>query len=342
MQRYRTVLYHLIYWLLYESLCVFFIYISSGEKPDFFNGDAKEDLLFLNIASLISFYGFYFFLFPRFLAKRKLKIFIIAGLMISLASSLVVTSIIAFLFYSALSFLPGAGVLGALLAGFFMCALINGIAATALRGVLHWWQDIRIKEALEKKNLLTELEALKSQLQPHFLFNTINNIDVLIGIEPAKASLYLQQLSRMLRFILYRGKQPTIPLEEEIQFVRDYIALQQIRKVYPGWVILQTEGIHTGLSIAPLLLLPFIENACKYADTSKNSEAVWVSIVIKANTVIFACRNLFAEMPHTDEDGGGLGLALSRQRLELTYSNRHHLEIIRTTNTFTVQCTIDL
>lgn len=342
MYRYRTVAYHLVYWLLYESLCVFFLYISRGEQQDFFNGDAKEDLLFLSITALLSFYGFYFFLFPRFLAKRELKIFIIAGLMISLTSSFIVTSIIALLFYSALSFLPGADVLSTLLAGFFICALINGIAATALRGVLHWWQDIRIKEALEKKNLLTELEALKSQLQPHFLFNTINNIDVLIGIEPAKASLYLQQLSSMLRFILYRGKLPTIPLEEEIQFIRDYVALQQIRKVYPGWVNLQTEGIHTGLSIAPLLLLPFIENACKYADTSINTEVVRISIVTKANTLIFICRNLFTETPHADKDSGGLGLTLNRQRLELSYPKRHHLEIIRTTNTFTVQCTIEL
>jgi two-component system LytT family sensor kinase len=342
MRTYRIILYHFLYWLLYESLCLFFLYISHGERADFLNDDRLIDLGLLTLTAVLSFYGSYYFLFSRYLANKRLKTFIITGLFLSLFSAAISTAIVSVIFYSAVSFFPGTVITLTLLAGFFVCAVINAIAATALRGVLHWWEDIRVKEALEKKNLATELEALKSQLQPHFLFNTINNIDVLIGIEPAKASQYLQHLSRMLRFILYRGKLISIPLEEEIQFIRDYIALQQIRKINPGWISLQTENSNKELFIAPLLFLPFIENACKYADTSNGGETVHINIILQGTRLVFTCKNNFIAQEQTDKGSGGLGLILSRQRMELSYPNRHHLEITATADTFTIHCTIDL
>ncbi|MFT3827647.1 MAG: sensor histidine kinase [Chitinophagaceae bacterium] len=343
MKRYHIILYHLLYWLLYESVCFFFIYISRGERATFFDEDVLLNLGLLTLTALASFYGSYCLLFPRYLAKKQLKAFAIAGLVLLLISSFIPIACITAIVYWKISFLLEPSVFFILQAGFFVCALINGIAATALRGVLHWWQDIRVKEALEKKNLETELESLKSQLQPHFLFNTINNIDILIGIDPAKASLYLQQLARMLRFILYRGKQQMILLEEEIRFIQDYVALQQIRKTQTDWITLYAEGIRSDLFIPPLLFLPFIENACKYAVTSNNKEAaISIRIITENNKLVFTCSNFYNEKTAAEKNGSGLGLTLSKQRMQLMYPDRHHLEITRAKDTFTVQCTVEL
>ncbi len=345
MRRRNTFLFHLAYWLLYESTCLFFLFISKGEPKDFPDADAWTDLLVFSIAAVLSFYATYYLLFPRYLAKKRATPFIIGALVVCLASAGITAAVTQFLFYTAVSFFLDTSTMLILLAGFFVCSLVNAIAATALRGALHWYHDIRVKEAMERKKQEAEIQTLKSRLPPHFLFNTLNNIDVLIGIEPAKASQYLQQLSRMLRFLLYRGQQGSIHLSEEIAFIRDYIQLESIRKAdrhIIRFTVDDPDNMAEEYQVLPLIFLPFIENACKYAVTGKEQPAVDIHMQILDGSVVFNCFNTCSTVANDSTEAGGLGLKLTKQRLDLGYHGLHHLDISHTAGTFTVHCRIKL
>jgi sensor histidine kinase YesM len=138
----------------------------------------------------------------------------------------------------------------ALLAG------VHGIIGTVMRGFISWYGDIRIKAALQQKNHETELALVKSQLNPHFLFNTIHNIDVLIEKNAAQASLYLNKLSDIMRFMLYEAKTEQIPLSRELAYIERYIDLQKIRTANTNYVQYHVTGNAGNLMIAPLLFIP--------------------------------------------------------------------------------------
>src|SRR6185369_15720422 len=129
--------------------------------------------------------------------------FIGLGIGVSIATGLLSTLLVSMSIYSVVSIIPEAKVQISLLAGFALLALINGILGTIVRGFITWYSEIRLKDMLEKKNLQTELSLLKARLDPHFLFNTLNNIDILIEEDAKSASLYLQKLSGIMRFVLY-------------------------------------------------------------------------------------------------------------------------------------------
>lgn len=342
MKRYIVLLLHLVYWVLYGSLCVFLLYLGRGEPQTMLDEDGLLYTAVVLVIAALAFYAFYYGWFWRYLAQRKLKAFIVAGLITCACIALFVMGILVAVFYYYADFLPEANLIVPFLIAFLLYSIIHGIAATAIRGFVHWFLELRIKEALQKKNLETELALLKGQLQPHFLFNTINNIDVLIGREPARASSYLQQLSGMLRYMLYKGHLDTIPLEEEIQFIQQYITLQKIRKASPDWVRLEVRGDTGELTIAPLLFLPFLENAFKYGTTGEGAAPVAIQLLASNRILHFHCQNSYASSVQTSGDHSGLGLSLARQRMDLLYPGRYSLEVQALQNTFIVQCRIDL
>ena len=118
-------------------------------------------------------------------------------------------------------------------------AFVNGIIGLVIRGFISWFNDIKIKESLSQKNFEMELNLIKSQINPHFLFNTLNNIDVLIEKDPPKASLYFNKLSAIMRFMLYETKTDKIPLAKELDYITQYIDLQKIRHANPDFVFLK-------------------------------------------------------------------------------------------------------
>src|ERR1044071_687955 len=116
-----------------------------------------------------------------------------------------------------------------------------------------------------------ELALIKSQINPHFLFNTINNIDVLIAKDSAKASEYLNKLSGILRYMIYETRNEKISLAGELDYIEKYLELQKIRTANPDYVNFQISGEANNLKIAPMILFPFIENAFKHTENKKNS-----------------------------------------------------------------------
>ncbi|MCH7413227.1 histidine kinase [Belliella sp. R4-6] len=184
-------------------------------------------------------------------------------------------------------------------------------------------------EAMEKERLETELQYLKAQVNPHFLFNTINSIYVLIKIDPEKASDTLIKLSNLLRSQLYEFTEDRIDIAKELDYLENYLALEKIRKGERLDLKFEKEGNLSGFKIAPLMLIPFLENCFKHLSTYTDRPNI-VQINIKRNgklleaTFFNTCedKNVLKE-----QEVGGIGLNNIKRRLELVYPKQHELNI---------------
>jgi two-component system LytT family sensor kinase len=229
-----------------------------------------------------------------------------------------------------------------MLAFMSILCMIHGIIALVIKGFINWYGDIKVKEALKQQNFETEMALIKSQLNPHFLFNTINNIDVLIEKDATKASPYLNKLSDIMRFMLYEAKTDTIPLDTELAYISKYIDLQKIRNANKAFVQFDISGSAGSLRIAPMLFVPFIENAFKHTTNKKEENAIVVRIDIKEKQLEFYCRNSFAKNHLNNEEAGGLGNELITKRLNLLYPGRHQLRVSEDKEEYVVKLTIEV
>lgn len=338
------VLLHTGYWLMYVFLFGFLYFMTHAitGKEVFLVEDLFMILLFVGFTGVMSFYTFYFWLTSGFLAKKKFLHFAVWGFAVCIIAGLISTVLVDVGIYSYESFIPKAKEQITILGLFAFLALINGLLGTIIRGFITWYSEIRIKDMLEKKNLQTELSLLKARLDPHFLFNTLNNIDVLIEEDAKAASLYLQKLSDIMRFVLYEAPLERIELSQELDYIEKYIGLQKIRTLNEQYVQLSITGYADNGQIAPMLFVPFIENAFKHVTNKKVPDAITVTIVIENGNIYFTCTNVFENVTNTVDTQSGLGIALIRQRLELLYKGYYQLELQQTDNIFKVQCTIRL
>jgi two-component system, LytTR family, sensor kinase len=338
------VLLHIGYWLTYLFLFWFLYFISHAIPTGgvFFVEDLQVVLLFVFLTGIMAFYTYYFWLTPGFLAKKKFLLFTVLGIGVSMAAGLISTLLVNVGIYSLISIVPETKEQISLMTGFTFLALINGILGTIIQGFITWYSEIRIKDMLEKKNLQTELSLLKARLDPHFLFNTLNNIDILIEEDAKSASMYLQKLSGIMRFVLYETQLERIGLAKELDYIEKYIGLQKIRTQNKEYVHMSITGCTDNLQIAPMLFAPFIENAFKHATNKRTKDAITVRIAVADGDIHFTCMNVFNNVTYPAGYQSGLGIALARQRLELLYKDHYQLEIRQTEDTFNVQCTIRL
>ena len=188
-----------------------------------------------------------------------------------------------------------------------------------------------------KENAETELNFLKSQINPHFLFNSLNSVYFLINKENAEARGALHKFSEMLRFQLYEMNGEKIPVEKEISYLQDYVALQQLRKDENFLIQFSTTPDVKGFLIEPLLLIPFVENAFKHI-SHYNDKSNFVKICLSRlnGALLFSIENSREPGLQPAKKIGGIGLTNVKRRLELLYPGRHDLKIEETDKTFLV------
>ena len=197
------------------------------------------------------------------------------------------------------------------------------------------------KEQLEKQAVETELHYLKSQINPHFLFNTLNNIHTLVYKQAATAPEAVLRLSSLMRYMIYESNAHTVPLSREIKYLDDYIGLQQLRYRQSPVVDLVIAGDTETCFIAPLLFIHFLENAYKHSPARLAPGAIRVKVVVESNTLLFSCQNPIATTQANDLDvPGGIGLPNIKKRLALLYPDKHALEINSDGEIFSVTLTI--
>jgi two-component system LytT family sensor kinase len=343
LKRTAVVLIHCGYWLVYLLLFSLVLAVIGAQvrrpPPALL---PPLSLLVLCVApNLFTFYTSYFLLAPRLLARKKIPALIICGAAVSLVSA-IAGALLSVLFYGfAQAIFQDAREFVSVTATLFAVCALHGGAALVLRGFVSWYGELALKEELTRRNFETELALIKSQINPHFLFNTINNIDVLISKDPALASEYLNKLSGILRYMVYETKAERIPLARELDYVRKYVELQKIRTTNPGYVNFELNGDTQGMTVAPMILFPFVENAFKHTEGSRQTSSVRVNVSVENRRLVFECENTYRAAPGGGRDFGGLGNELIRRRLALTYPGRHSLEVEDDGAVYRVKLTLD-
>jgi two-component system, LytTR family, sensor kinase len=306
----------------------------------------KSILLFATFPSFITFYMYYFLLFPKYLQQKKIFLSIIYGILISVGVAVTGYILIRYLIETgSITDMDKGGKNGRSTAPIVISAMsfiatVSGIIALVINGFITWFNEIRLRELLNEKNHEMEMALIKSKLDPHLLFNTINNIDRLILKDPVDASDYLNKLSDIMRFMLYETNTDKILLSKEIEYIEKYIALQKIRTANKNYVRFAVTGNTESKQIAPMVFIPFIENAFKHANNKKLENAITVSIIIKDETLQLVCENKFDSMLTVQKNYSGLGNDLIQKRLNLIYPGNHILEIHKTNDIYSVNLTI--
>ncbi|WP_148114097.1 sensor histidine kinase [Ancylomarina longa] len=209
----------------------------------------------------------------------------------------------------------------------------------------YWYRGQQDKQSLEHENLQVELKLLKSQINPHFLFNTLNSLYALSLKQSDKTSEVVMKLSELMHYMLYECKQPKVYVSQELQFIRNYIALEKVRFGERFHVNIKVKGDVNHTQIAPLILLPFVENCFKHGVNSNfQTSQIDFKLEISDHQIFFELKNSLQEVgdskPKSVEEG--FGLRNLRRRLELIYPEKHDLRIEHHSNFFQVKLSISL
>ncbi|MDY4942314.1 MAG: sensor histidine kinase, partial [Candidatus Limisoma sp.] len=212
----------------------------------------------------------------------------------------------------------------------------------ALKFSMRWTKIERMNEKIMSEQKDMELANLKKQLNPHFLFNTLNNIYALIQIDSKRAQNAVHQLSKMLRYALYEDSQE-VELAKDLDFVRNFIELMKLRLSANHQLSVDIpRQVSSDLRIAPLLFISLIENAFKYGMASSKPSVIMISITVTGETVRCHTENSFFPEKVADKSSSGIGLSNLKRRLDLVYSNHYNLEYGISGNMFISDLSINL
>lgn len=207
------------------------------------------------------------------------------------------------------------------------------------------FRERRLRDELQQRQIASELSMLKSQINPHFLFNVLNSIYSLSLKKSDDAPRIILQVSDILRYMLYESKNELMPLEQELQILQDYVDIEKVRLAQSSTISMHTRGQLTGYRIPPALLLAFVENAIKHGIDSMAQHAFLdINIVVdpSKDMLYFHCFNNYKARVYKKEGTGGIGLENTRRRLELIYGPAHNLVITDNNETFDVKLEINL
>ncbi len=230
-----------------------------------------------------------------------------------------------------------------ILSNFILASYILALAL-ALKLLRYWYHREKYIQELSNARLEAELKFLKAQVHPHFLFNTLNNLYTLTLKKAARAPEVVEKLSDLLRYMSYDANHQKVPLSNEIDYLHNYISLEKIRYDEKLEIAFTVNGATEGLEIAPLILIPFVENSFKHGVSGRIAKC-WITIhlLIEEKRLTFKVEN---SVPPEQEDvmgyKEGIGLKNVQRRLDLIYQNRHHLRVTKLEDSHLVVLKMDL
>ena len=307
-----------------------------------------SDNLWSTLVNILVFPGLVYFnflyLIPQYLSKKKFATYF--GLLF--LTVLIVTPLRAFLLYIQLNGVPSAQaeVLRNLNFFFIPSALVAG-ASTLFKIVSDWVKQQRNMQELETQTMQSELRFLKSQINPHFLFNTLNNLYALTLKQDEKAPEIVVKLSEMMRYMLYECNEKRVSLRKEVNYIRNYLDLEKLRQSSSVVINFEVEGQIGNQQVAPLLFIPFLENSFKHGlNHTITTGYVNIFLQIEENQIDFFIENSKAPaMPRPlqpQKRSGGIGLVNVRRRLDILYPERYELTINNQPDAYSVNLELQL
>ncbi|WP_143959805.1 sensor histidine kinase [Litoribacter populi] len=330
-----AILIHILGWFLFGSYL--FIITPLSWKADLpLEFWAKQSLM-LGLL-LGAFYFNLFYLVPRILFKNKTFLFLIialamggiyTGLLIAYDISFNMQEIMHNIFRPDTTFVPRPRSFSNY--DFYnLMVFYMGIGiSTSVGAVRKWQKDEALRLEMNRQQVDSELTYLKAQINPHFFFNTLNNIYSLTNLDIQKAQTAILKLSRMMRYVLYETEKDSTMLSKELDFIKDYIELMRLRLSDKVQVNIEIPQQFEDARLAPMLLLPFLENSFKHGVSSQRPSAISVKICVKDKMLkMEAVNTIFQSNQNTPEgSASGIGLANTKRRLSLLYGQKHELKI---------------
>lgn len=337
-KKHKITIIHLAFWAVYFSFFLYQISFGGGkERPT--PESLREAFLHVLFVVIIVYIN-YSFLLPRFLKDRNFLKYILS---FSFSFCLVVGTYI---------FLKRTETEGTRIHEMFSSArfmihysvtvLFIVIFISMLRFVEEWFGIEARKREIENENLNTELRFLKEQINPHFLFNTLNSLYYLATIQSPNTPEVIVKLSQMMRYMLYDSNRPKVHLQQEIEYMQNFMELEKMRIEKPIPITFEVSGAVSSIRIVPLILNTFLENAFKHGLNNHSTDG-FIRVIIHADRELltFTVENSKPEHPDPKEKSG-IGLQNVKRRLELSYPEKHTLEITEDESRYKIVLTLDL
>lgn len=332
----KAVIGHVLFWMIYMAI---FTFVEGGYSNEFGVAFYME-LGFLPFRLAVVYLN-YFLLLPKFLEERKLSKYLLQTLIFVVVASFLHRAFMYFYLNDILfpNWNPKGFPQPYKLVQSAMIITSPMVFLIGIEVLLRWLESERRAEQLAGEKLKAELSYLRSQINPHFFFNTLNNLYGLAMKKSDKTPEVVMKLSELMSYVLYEADKESVPLSKELEQVERYVALEQIRYENRFEVDIKTEGDIDMLNIPPLILLPFVENSFKHG-INKSAKDGWISIIVRTNGELnFTIRNSIPQFSE-EEKSGGLGIENVRKRLELIYPDRHILVCDRGESEYIVNLTI--
>lgn len=281
----------------------------------------------VTISFVIVFYTNYLFLIKRYLSNRKFGAFILWNTILIAAMSMGVRLFFKY-FVAAGTTPPPRPLIDTIsfsIRNTVIYVAIVGIAV-AVRMTTEWYNNEAQRKEIEKAQAEAELANLKSQVNPHFLFNTLNNIYSLIQIDPQEAQEAVHDLSGMLRYVLYESQKDTVPLSKESEFLNEYVKLMGARLTSNVRLSVTLPETPSGRQIAPLLFIPLVENAFKHGVSDTAESFIRITLGEDGEYVECLVENSCFPKDDTDRSGSGIGITNLKRRLDLLYPGAYSFE----------------
>lgn len=335
-------------WLIHAMVWAVVIFMPLfGTYPDkpVMTGPEYVRFLLVPISFMVVFYFNYALFIDRFLRERRIGFFIVANVLLIAVVMAVVHLFFRYIlppdFHRPPRVRPLMDTVLFFARNALMYILVVG-ASVAVRMTSGWYRAEAARKELEHRQAEAELQNLRSQINPHFLFNTLNNIYTLIQIDSSRAQEAVHDLSNLLRYVLYGGSRSEVPLSEETAFIREYVELMKLR-LPPSVKVDVTLPESSGTMIAPLLFISLIENAFKHG--TGNGAPSFIRICITEADGHVKCEtenSYFPKSQVSDRSGSGIGLTNLSRRLEMIYPGRYRFEYGRNGDVYKSSLVINL
>jgi LytS/YehU family sensor histidine kinase len=333
--RYRRVLTHILFWTFYV---LFFgsVYGKYGHNFQWYFIESLCMLPFVMAATYTTVYA----ILPFYLKTRRLVVTVLLVMAVLLMATLGER-----VFLRLINGLPVTtdSVLGVTFLYLFLETNFMVAIVFAIKIVKKWFEQQTEKHEMEKQNLKKEMHLLKAQLQPHFLFNTMNNLYSLSVSESAKTTEGIAQMAALLQAVLYECNESEIPVEKEVKLIENYVELERLRYGSDLNLTFKIAGPVDKWKIAPMLLFTFVENCFKHGGRRKNGKfEIEIILLVSNEKLLFQTENSLSVQKKTIEKNvGGVGVHNAKKRLEILYKNKYRLNIKENTQTWKVSLELE-
>lgn len=329
----HRVVYHSLFWAVYILIMVLWQGQADGYLYTFTNQLIKS--VFYGIAVYFNIY----YLIPNYLSQTRFATYsaLLILLVVIIVPLLMISLYIRFLHD------PEAQqrVIDSQMQFFLMTFIILGIS-TILKIITDWIRHQTVKRELERQTMRSELRFLKSQINPHFLFNTLNNLYALTLKKSDKAPEIVLKLSEMMRYMLYECNERRVPLRKEVNYLSNYLDLERLRQGKNMKIDFTLNGNIGNQKIAPLMFIPFLENSFKHGLNQVSEGFVHIRMDVQDQELEMSIENSKPAIPKMNHRSGGIGLQNVQRRLDLLYPEQYELKIDNQPEKYIVHLKINL